>query len=71
MTVRIRLVLPALLALAGCASTPSANTANVAGPAADTSAAPPQRVTAVSNELGLRLDRMLANARFGAAGATR
>jgi len=71
MMVRIRLVLPTLLALASCASTPSPVATDVAGPVVQTSAAPPQRVIAVSNELGQRLDSMLANARLSSASVTR
>ena len=70
MSVRIGLVLPALLALAGCAASTSPMT-GAAGPVAQTSAAPPQRVTAVSNVLGQRLDSMLANVRFTPTSVTR
>ncbi len=60
MKVRMRLLLPVLLALSACATTP-APVADNTGPAVQTSAAPPQRVDAASNALGQRLDTMMAN----------
>ncbi|HET8996652.1 MAG TPA: hypothetical protein VFN42_08290 [Acetobacteraceae bacterium] len=70
MKVRMRLALPLLLAVAGCAATPSPMTTSP-GPVAQTSAAPPQRVTAASEALGQRLDSMLANYRPAAMTLTR
>ena len=70
MKVRMRFVLPALLALAGCASTTPPMAEN-AGPAGHTSAAPPQRVDAASNALGQRLDTMMATRRTAPATVTR
>lgn len=68
--VRIGFVLSALLALAACAA-PSSPTTGAADPVAQTSVAPPQRVTAVSNVLGQRLNSMLANAGSASASVTR
>lgn len=70
MTVRKRFLLPVLLALAGCASTPSPM-ADGYGPTAQTSAASPQRVQAASSALGQRLDSMLANPRIAPMTVTR
>ena len=59
MKIRLRWVLPAiLLTLAGCAAGGSGYTANADPPA---TAAPPQRVNAVSDALGARMDSMLAS----------
>jgi len=70
MKVRMRFVLPAMLALAGCTSTPSPVGENtLAG--AQTSAAPPQRVDAASNALGARLDSMMATRHIAPATITR
>jgi PBP1b-binding outer membrane lipoprotein LpoB len=57
---RIWYVLPAIIMLAGCAdNTSNAVADNVAAP----TAAPPQRVDAVSNVLGAKMDSMLASQR--------
>jgi len=65
----MRYVLPALVMLAGCATTNDhAYTADsVQAPAA----APPQRVDAVSDALGAKMDGMLASQRPADAGITR
>jgi len=55
MKIRIRYVLPALIMLAGCAATGDDHSAsNAAAPAV----APPQRVDAVSDALGAKVDTM-------------
>lgn len=69
--VRMRLMLPALLALASCAATPSPTIQATSPVAQTTSAAPPQRVVAVSDALGHRLDAMLAKGRFTQSSVTR
>lgn len=68
--VRIGFVLSALLALTACAA-PSSPTTGTADPVAQTSVAPPQRVTAVSKALGQRLDSMLANAGYASSNVSR
>ena len=70
MKVRMRIVLPAMLALAGCTSTATQMGEN-AGPAMQTSAAPPQRVDAASNALGARLDSIMATRHIAPATVTR
>jgi uncharacterized lipoprotein YajG len=57
MKMRIRYVLPAMLLLAGCATSGSGYTAsNSAAPAV----APPQRVNAVSDAVGAKIDAMMS-----------
>lgn len=69
MIIRIGLPLAAvLLALAGCASSDTSYTASAAPPP---TAAPPQRVDAVSNALGARMDSMMASQPTSASGVTR
>ena len=69
MNIRIGCALAAmLLALAGCASNDTDYSANAAPPP---TAAPPQRVNAVSNALGARMDNMLASQHSPGAGVTR
>lgn len=59
MKIRLRWVFPAiLLTLAGCADTGSGYVANTDPPV---TVAPPQRVNAVSDALGARMDNMLAS----------
>ncbi|MGA3400402.1 MAG: hypothetical protein ABSC95_14370 [Acetobacteraceae bacterium] len=69
MKIRIRYVLPALLMLAGCATTNDSGyrASNVAAPVV----APPQRVDAVSNAVGARMDAMLASRRAPSNDVTR
>jgi hypothetical protein len=58
MKIRVRYVLPALLLLAGCATTSvDYSASNAAAPAV----APPQRVSAVSDALGAKMDAMLSS----------
>jgi hypothetical protein len=69
MKIRIVFALAAvLLALAGCASEGNDYSANTAPPP---TAAPPQRVNAVSNVLGARMDNMLASQPSTSSGVTR
>ncbi|HEY1935847.1 MAG TPA: hypothetical protein VGG99_27895 [Acetobacteraceae bacterium] len=69
MKIRIGFALGAvLLALAGCASDANDYSANTPPPPA---AAPPQRVNAVSNALGARMDNMLASQPSTGSGVTR
>jgi hypothetical protein len=57
MKIRRRYVLPAMLLLAGCAASGSGYTAsNSTAPAV----APPQRVDAVSDAVGAKMDAMMA-----------
>jgi hypothetical protein len=58
MKIRMRYVLPALVMLAGCATTNDQDYSANATPAP--TAAVPQRVDAVSDVLGARMDSMLA-----------
>ncbi|HVC59850.1 MAG TPA: hypothetical protein VND19_05735 [Acetobacteraceae bacterium] len=61
-------MLPALLMLAGCATTGGDYSAsNAAAPAM----APPQRVDAVSDALGAKMDNMLASRPFTSNSMTR
>ncbi len=59
MKIRMRYVLPALVMLAGCAATKDSgySASNAEAPAM----APPQRVDAVSNAVGAKMDGMLAS----------
>lgn len=59
MKVRMRMIMPVLLALAGCASTTSPMAGDMAG-TPQTSAVAPQRVTAAANALGQQLNAMMA-----------
>lgn len=70
MKVRMSLALPLVLAVTGCAAT-APPVADSPGPVAQSSAAPPQRVTAASAALGQRLDSMLANYRSAPMTLTR
>ena len=70
MKVRMRLVLPVLLALSACA-TSSAPVAGNMGPAVHTSAASPQRVEATSDALGQRLNAMMATRHIPSTTLTR
>ncbi len=58
MKIRMRYVLPALVMLAGCATTNDQDYSANATPTP--TAAVPQRVDAVSDVLGARMDSMLA-----------
>ena len=58
MKIRMRYVLPALAMLAGCATTNGQDYTAENTPAP--TAAPPQRVEAVSDVLGAKMDSMLA-----------
>lgn len=69
MQIRIGFALAAvLLALAGCASDDTNYSANTAPPP---TAAPTQRVNAVSNALGAKMDNMLASQHSPGPGVTR
>lgn len=68
MRIRIRYALPALLMLAGCATMGSNDDSNYA---AAPTVAPPQRVDAVSDALGARMDSMLAAQHLSSVGMTR
>jgi hypothetical protein len=69
MKIRIGFALAAvLLALAGCASDGTNYGANAAPPP---TAAPPQRVNAVSDALGAKMDNMLASQHSPGTGVTR
>jgi len=68
MNVRTLYVLPALVMLAGCAGMNDGYQAS--NPPAPTAAAP-QRVNAVSDALGARVDNMLASQPAGTNGMTR
>ncbi len=59
MKIRLRYVLPAMLLLAGCATTSDSgySASNAAAPAM----APPQRVDAVSDAVGAKMDAMMTN----------
>ena len=65
MKIRMRLALPALVLLAGCATTNDQNYSANSIPAP--AAAAPQRVDAVSNALGAKMDSMLAAQRTNGA----
>jgi hypothetical protein len=68
MKIRIRYVLPALLMLAGCAATADNHSAsNAAVPAV----AAPQRVDAVSDALGAKVDNMTAGPSSASNNVTR
>jgi hypothetical protein len=56
MKIRLQYVLPAVLLLAGCAMNDSGYTANNA---ATPAVAPPQRVDAVSDAVGAKMDAMM------------
>jgi hypothetical protein len=60
MRIRIGCVLPALLVMAGCATT---NTPYRVSEASVPAVAPPQRVDAVSSAIGAKMDSMLASRR--------
>jgi hypothetical protein len=69
MKIRLRWVLPTILAtLGGCAGGGSDHTANVNPP---TIAAPTQRVDAVSQAIGARMDNMLATQHSAGGSGTR
>ena len=59
MKVRIRLILPALVALAGCSADYQSTATNTAA-APQANVAAPQQVNAASDALGQRLDAMMA-----------
>jgi hypothetical protein len=64
MKIRMWCALPAIAVLAACAGNDSSYVAdNVPGPSPVPAAAAPQRVDAVSNALGARMDSMLASQR--------
>jgi hypothetical protein len=69
MKIRLRYVLPAILLLAGCATTGGSgySASNTAAPVV----APPQRVDAVSDAVGAKIDAMMANGSATSNGATR
>ena len=58
MKIRMRLVLPALVMLAGCTATNDQDYSAITTPTP--TAAAPQRVDAVSDLLGAKMDSMLA-----------
>jgi len=68
MKIRMWYALPALVMLAGCATNDREYSVN--DPPAPT-AAPPQRVDAVSDALGAKMDGMLANLHPMSGGMTR
>jgi hypothetical protein len=57
MKIRIQYVLPAMLLLAGCATTTDSSYRTSA---ATPTVAPPQRVSAVSDAVGAKMDAMMA-----------
>jgi hypothetical protein len=59
MKIGLRYVLPAMLLLAGCATTNDGGYS--ATNAATPTAAPPQRVDAVSDAVGAKMDAMMAS----------
>lgn len=59
MKIRLRYALPAMLLLAGCATT--SNNSYSADNAATPAAAPPQRVDAISDAVGAKMDAMMAS----------
>lgn len=59
MKIRLGYVLPAMLLLAGCATTN--NSGYVASNAATPTVAPPQRVDAVSDAVGAKVDAMITS----------
>jgi hypothetical protein len=61
MAISPRLLLPALLLLGGCATTGTAYIGGVPSDAAATPATAPQRVNAVSDALGERMNDMVAS----------
>ena len=69
MKIRLRYVLPAMLTLAGCATTNDSgyHASNAAAPAV----APPQRVSAVSDAVGAKMDAMVTDHSATNAGVTR
>jgi len=68
MKIRMLYVLPAVVMLAGCAGTYTDYQAtNTPAP----TAAPPERVNAVSDALGARMDNMLASQHPAPSGVTR
>jgi len=69
MRIRLRYVLPAMLLLAGCATT--SNSGYVASNTATPTAAPPQRVDAVSDAVGAKMDAMMASRPATSANVTR
>jgi uncharacterized lipoprotein YajG len=60
MKIRKRYVLPAMLLLAGCAATTTSSTYSPSTAAAP-AVAPPQRVDAVSDAVGAKVDSMLVS----------
>lgn len=60
MKIRMGYVLPAMLLLAGCATTTTASNYSASN-AGTPAAAPPERVDAVSDAVGAKMDGMLAN----------
>jgi hypothetical protein len=60
MKIRKRYVLPAMLLLAGCATTTTSSNYSTSIAAAPV-AAPPQRVDAVSDAVGAKVDSMLVS----------
>ena len=59
MKIRLRYVVPAMLLLAGCATT--SDNSYSANNTVTPTAAPAQRVDAVSNAVGAKMDAMIAN----------
>jgi len=61
MKIRKRYVLPAMLLLAGCATTTTSSSNYSTSVAAAPVGAPPQRVDAVSDAVGAKVDSMLVS----------
>ena len=70
MKVRMCIVIPVLLAIAGCAST-TVPLASDSPPEGNAIAAAPQQVSAISDALGQRLDRMIATRHLTPTAMTR
>jgi hypothetical protein len=64
MKIRVRYVFPVMLALAGCAGS-SVDAYSSSDVTTAPGAAPPQRVEAVSDALGARMNNMLASPGYG------
>jgi uncharacterized lipoprotein YajG len=60
MKIRKRFLLPAMLLLAGCATTTTSSSYTASNAPAPT-VAPPQRVDAVSDAMGAKVDTMVAS----------
>ncbi|HXD35052.1 MAG TPA: hypothetical protein VN624_00250 [Rhodanobacter sp.] len=70
MKIRLRFLLPALLALGGCATT-YGPTATITPASTGPATAAPQRVDAVSDALGQKMDNLVASRRPVTSNVTR